>query len=931
MSIHQSLAQTTAIFSSGFEDGQPAFVYDKKDNSYNPAERIQDPANAKAGSFLGGVQSTGGGYDASIVTLDAFNFEPGLTYDIMLYAKGNDQAGTIELYRSAGTGYNDVIDPATSSLITTAQEVTTTGYDFEYSFKFTVLSSERKHIAFLLKKASGSGYMYLDNITIATSCDLSGAFVEYTQDLCTSSASGSLDVVGAKGQVSTWQVSENAADWVDVPGSADKTTLNYANVTATTFYRAILTSGKCQEATAAAMIGITAPPVAGTISGAGAVCFGENSGTLTLSGQTGSVTEWQQSTDDGMNWESIGNSENNTSYTYSNLTQKTLFRAWVRNGYGACSDESTEPFTVDIVEQPAVPALSSNSPVCLGSALNLTAPDGYSSYLWTGPNGFTSTEQNPGILKASSADGGDYTLVVTNSGCPNTVSATLSVAITAGTGTTTTWQGNSADWFDSSNWTECVPNEDKDAVIPMFAAGSGKLSPVIGQGRYAAVKNLDNQNALTLQDGATLELTGAVTGSGRYETNANSATVFSGNTTQQIGGYKYNKLILKGSGAKVLGGEVTVEQALDLTEGMLQLGGHDLIVSDKATIIGYSSANYIITDGTGKLQINNIGYSKSGFFPVGTPTGYTPATIENTGISDHFRVRVEEGVYADGSSGTLFSNNVVKKTWDIAEGTSGLSNVTLMLQWNKKDEASEFERISSFMGHYAGGEWVLLTDIPQSANAGAEAGSYTFSQGGITSFSSFAIGSESPLPVALLLFEATKQGQDAVLSWETATETNNQGFGIEVSTDGVNYRSIGFVASKGGDSQARQAYSFRDTEDGKARTRYYRLRQTDLGGAVDYFGPRAVTFDPVAVTKVRAWPNPFGQAVELVIEAEAQQTARVVVTDLVGREVYSQEIAVAAGANTRRIELGEGYSAGVYHLTTWIGGKSFNLKLIKQR
>jgi len=53
------------------------------------------------------------------------------------------------------------------------------------------------------------------------------------------------------------------------------------------------------------------------------------------------------------------------------------------------------------------PVLSSNAPVCEGGTLNLQAslvPD--ATYAWTGPNGFNSTDQNPGISSALVANGG---------------------------------------------------------------------------------------------------------------------------------------------------------------------------------------------------------------------------------------------------------------------------------------------------------------------------------------------------------------------------------------------------------------------------------------------------------------------------------------------------------------------------------------------
>jgi len=39
------------------------------------------------------------------------------------------------------------------------------------------------------------------------------------------------------------------------------------------------------------------------------------------------------------------------------------------------------------------------------------------NYSWTGPNGFTSTDQNPEILNASTSSEGNYTLIISNGGC----------------------------------------------------------------------------------------------------------------------------------------------------------------------------------------------------------------------------------------------------------------------------------------------------------------------------------------------------------------------------------------------------------------------------------------------------------------------------------------------------------------------------------
>lgn len=52
---------------------------------------------------------------------------------------------------------------------------------------------------------------------------------------------------------------------------------------------------------------------------------------------------------------------------------------------------------------------------CLGSTLQLSASGGI-SYSWTGPNGFSSSLQNPSIPNAGTANNGTYTCVVTDAG-----------------------------------------------------------------------------------------------------------------------------------------------------------------------------------------------------------------------------------------------------------------------------------------------------------------------------------------------------------------------------------------------------------------------------------------------------------------------------------------------------------------------------------
>lgn len=75
---------------------------------------------------------------------------------------------------------------------------------------------------------------------------------------------------------------------------------------------------------------------------------------------------------------------------------------------------------------PAAPLPGSNSPVCVGSTLNLTASAIVgATYSWTGPNGFSSTSQNPSITNAGLAAAGTYNVAATVNGCTSNYAATI--------------------------------------------------------------------------------------------------------------------------------------------------------------------------------------------------------------------------------------------------------------------------------------------------------------------------------------------------------------------------------------------------------------------------------------------------------------------------------------------------------------------------
>ena len=83
-----------------------------------------------------------------------------------------------------------------------------------------------------------------------------------------------------------------------------------------------------------------------------------------------------------------------------------------------CATSPAGNIGVLVNDIPNSPTVSNNSPVCSGATLNLQASNiTGATYLWTGPNGYTSTLQNPSISNVNQTNEGNYSVVAKVSGC----------------------------------------------------------------------------------------------------------------------------------------------------------------------------------------------------------------------------------------------------------------------------------------------------------------------------------------------------------------------------------------------------------------------------------------------------------------------------------------------------------------------------------
>ncbi len=427
------------------------------------------------------------------------------------------------------------------------------------------------------------------------------------------------------------------------------------------------------------------------------------------------------------------------------------------------------------------------------------------------------------------------------------------------------------------------------------------------------------------------------TNNGTAFTCGTQTVTFDGSSAQKILGATatsfYNMILSNSTGltlAPSAGIKTTVLNTLTMSSGKITLGNFDLNIGAtgvSGSIASASSAKYIITNGTGVLRQYEMGTGKrtSVAFPVGiSSTSYTPITWNISGSStvDNFSVVVSQGVLLNGTSGSAFTSNVVDRTWNVTEGTATGSSATLTAQWNAVDELTSFNRSSCHVSHYTSGWSQTSTDAASSG-----AGPYTRVSGTVTSFSPFAIGYGTTLPIELLSFDAIPFEKDVVqLNWITLSENNNNYFTVERSTDAINFEPI--IQIEGAHfSNTQKNYMIFDSNFLNGVI-YYRLKQTDYDGNSIYSKVVSVNFGETDSKELFVFPNPVTDITEVTFVLENGKSGTIYVNDEDGKIVFSKAVISNGKKNNLKIDFRE-MQPGVYYITFIINTKLYTSKIMK--
>ena len=148
-------------------------------------------------------------------------------------------------------------------------------------------------------------------------------------------------------------------------------------------------------------------------------CSGTAQNYVITSNIPSATFNWSRVAVPGISNPAVSNQTSNTiTETLINTTDRSITLNYQITPIAYGCNGVTYPYAVVVKPVTPKPVAHVNSPLCIGGIIHLRADTvKYATYQWTGPNGFTSTLQNPDIPNATLASAGSYSVIALVDGC----------------------------------------------------------------------------------------------------------------------------------------------------------------------------------------------------------------------------------------------------------------------------------------------------------------------------------------------------------------------------------------------------------------------------------------------------------------------------------------------------------------------------------
>ena len=419
---------------------------------------------------------------------------------------------------------------------------------------------------------------------------------------------------------------------------------------------------------------------------------------------------------------------------------------------------------------------------------------------------------------------------------------------------------------------------------------------VMENGAYLVIDSLDFQNNGTFSQSA-------------------GTVLFSGNINNYISGTNapqfYNLALNKSGASLLLQNNITVNNQLSFTTGLLNLNNNNITLDAAASLNGESETSRITGPAGGYVQItSNLNA------PSAVNAGNLGAVITSTQNLGSTIIR-RGHVSQVNSSGM---GNSIYRYFDIIPTNNSALDATL--NYNYFD--AELNGLTESM--------LIVATSPDNTTWTGQGYSVRnattnwVTKTGMADFARVTLTSTlNALPLVWSAFNTACESNGVKINWKTLQESNTSAFYIRRSANGSNWQTIATIAAAGNSNTA-ITYSFTDPLSFSGAL--YRIVQEDRNGVQ--------TLSPVLYSKceigdaVSVYPNPAYSQCWVSVQSAGSTMVTMRLYDSKGVLIKQQLETVQAGSNQLNFQM-NGLPQGIYNLVIgWGSGKLKTVKIDKR-
>lgn len=464
------------------------------------------------------------------------------------------------------------------------------------------------------------------------------------------------------------------------------------------------------------------------------------------------------------------------------------------------------------------------------------------------------------------------------------------------------------------------PNVDA-VTVPIFRI-TGNIG-MVGAITNTAFNGVFEANGnITFQSSGTKTFRNGITGTGNIGHDGTSGKFIINGTTASLGGS--GSLTLPAAGMDI-GTTTTVTMVSDksvtgniafLSNSFIILGAYNLTMT--GSFSGYSSTSHVVTNGSGKVFINNIGVFPGATFPVGANTTTINPLIIFNGEGLNYGVRVETGI----NPAIAVPVQAVNRTWVVRPSANPAGTVNVNFFYAAGHGNAGFNYTTTVEQGFYTSVWnVINTGLTQ------------FGMYQVTgTVNTFAANTDAPMVIANIgailavnnqvELTAQKQNDRTLLNWKALSVTGIENFIVERSANGRTYIQLAELPPS--------VFSFTDVQP-LPGSNYYRIKMKDNSSKITNSNIALVLNAATGSELISISPNPvLNGHLKLNVSAAQKTQMEIVITDMQGRLVQKQMLSLIAGFSTIPVNIAN-LVKGTYQVYGNTGsGRSWVLRFVVQ-